>query len=84
MTPYVSGEQEQSLQNPGTIKYKDMYPPGNVELYYAVTVVDGEGQEEKAVGAKKVFENIDDPLPGFFAKFSVRRSQEGITQHHVY
>ena len=63
MTPYVSGERDQSLQNPGKIKYKDMYPPLNRELYYAVTVVDGEGQEEKNVQAKKVF-NIDDPLPG--------------------
>ena len=58
MTPYVSGEQDLSLQNPGKINYKDMYPPGNMELYYAVTVVDGEGQEEKAVEAKKVFKNI--------------------------
>ena len=55
MTPYVSGERDQSLQNPGTIKYKDMYPPVNRDLYYAVTVVDGEGQEEKNVQAKKVF-----------------------------
>ena len=57
MTPYVSGEREQSLQNPGKIKYKDMYPPVNRNLYYAVTVVDGEGQEEKNVQAKKVFKN---------------------------
>ena len=64
MTPYVSGERDQSLQNPGKINYKDMYPPGNRELYYAVTVVDGEGQEDKAVEAKKVFKNIDNPLPG--------------------
>ncbi|XP_020600643.1 uncharacterized protein LOC110039834 [Orbicella faveolata] len=54
MTPYVSGERDQSLQSPGKIKFKDMYPPVNMELYYAVTVVDGEGQEEKAVEAKKV------------------------------
>ena len=59
MTPHVSGEKDQSLQNPGKINYKDMYPPGNTELYYAVTVVDGEGQEDKAVEAKKVFKNID-------------------------
>jgi len=64
MTPYVSGERDQSLQNPGKITYKDMYPPGNRELYYAVTVVDGEGQEDKAVEAKKVFKNIDNPSPG--------------------
>ena len=63
MTPYVSGERDQSLQNPGNIKYKDMYPPVNRELYYAVTVVDGEGQEEKKVEAKKVFKNMEDPLP---------------------
>ena len=57
MTPYVSGERDQSLQNPGKIKYMDMYPPINRDLYYAVTVVDGEGQEEKNVQAKKVFKN---------------------------
>lgn len=60
MTPYVSGERDQSLQNPGKIKYKDLYPPINRELYYAVTVVDGEGQEEKNVQAKKVFKNMKD------------------------
>ena len=65
MTPHVSGERDQSLQNPGTIKYKDMYPPVNRDLYYAVTVVDGEGQEEKNVQAKKVFKNIENPLPGY-------------------
>lgn len=63
MTPYVSGERDQSLQSLGKIKFKDMYPPVNMELYYAVTVVDGEGQEEKAVEAKKVFQDIEDPLP---------------------
>ena len=62
MTPHVSGERDQSLQNPGTIKYKDKYPPVNRDLYYAVTVVDGEGREEKKVEAKKVFKNIEDPL----------------------
>lgn len=54
MKPYVSGERDTSLQNPGKNNYKDMYPPVNMELYYAVTVVDGEGQEEKVVEAKKV------------------------------
>ena len=64
MMPYVSGERNQSLQNPSKMKYKDMYPPVNRDLYYAVTVVDGEGREEKNVEAKKVFKNIEDPLPG--------------------
>ena len=62
MTPHVSGKRDQSLQNPGKIKYKDMYPPVNRDLYYAVTVVDGKGQEEKNVEVKKVFKNIQDPL----------------------
>jgi len=70
MTPYVSGERDRSLQNPGKIKFKDMYPPGNIQLYYAVTVVDGEGQEEKAVQAKKVFQDIEDPLPGLTIIFN--------------
>ena len=57
MKPYVSGERDTSLQNPGADSYKDLYPPLNTELYYAVTMVDGEGQEEKAVEAKKVQAN---------------------------
>lgn len=48
MTPHVF------LQNFGKNSYKDLYPPVNVELYYAVTMVDGEGQEGEAVKAKKV------------------------------
>jgi len=59
MTPYVSGERDQSLQNPGKINYKDMYPPGNRELYYAVTVVDGKGQEDKGYG-------VSEDIPGLF------------------
>ena len=59
MTPYVSGERDQSLQNPGKINYKDMYPPGNREFYYAVTVVDGKGQEDKGHG-------VSQELPGVF------------------
>lgn len=54
MRPYVSGERDISLQNPGKDSFKDLYPPVNTELYYAVTIVDGEGQEEKVVEAKKV------------------------------
>ncbi|XP_022788297.1 uncharacterized protein LOC111328184 [Stylophora pistillata] len=54
MTPHVSGRQDPSLQNPGKTSYKDLYPPVNVDLYYAVTMVNGEGQEEKLVDSKKV------------------------------
>ena len=49
MKPHVS------LQNPAQNSYKDLYPPVNVELYYAVTVEDGEGKEGKDdVEVKKV------------------------------
>lgn len=54
MTPYVSGRQDASLQNPGKTSYKDLYPPLGVDLYYAVTIVDGEGQQETLVDARKV------------------------------
>ena len=54
MTPLMSGDQDSSLQSPGTYTYKDMYPPANVDLYYAVTIVNGNGQEEKKVDIKKV------------------------------
>ena len=54
MTPYVSGRQDASLQNPGKTSYKDLHPPLGVDLYYAVTIVDGEGQQETLVDARKV------------------------------
>lgn len=54
MKPHVSGERDASLQNPGKTSYKDLYPPANVDLYYAVTMVNGEGHEEIFVDAKKV------------------------------
>ncbi|XP_078373114.1 uncharacterized protein LOC144656754 isoform X1 [Oculina patagonica] len=54
MTPLMSGNQEPSLQSPATHSYKDMYPPANVDLYYAVTIVNGNGQEETKVDIRKV------------------------------
>ena len=54
MKPYMSGAQDPLLRSPGTTTFKDLYPPASTELYYAVTVVDGEGQEEKGVEAVKV------------------------------
>ena len=54
LKPYVSGEMDTLLQDQRRNSYKDMYPPVNVELYYAVTIVNGDGQEEKLVEAKKV------------------------------
>lgn len=54
MTPYVSGRRDASLQNLGKTSYKDLYPSLGVDLYYAVTIVDGEGQQETLVDARKV------------------------------
>lgn len=48
MKPHVS------LQNLELNSFKDLYPPTNTDLYYALTIVDGQGQERKAVEAKKV------------------------------
>ena len=54
VTPLVSGKLDKTLQNAGINNFKDLYPPVNTELYYAVTVVNGKGQEEKYVDVKKV------------------------------
>ena len=54
MKPYVSGMLDKLLQNSGTNNFKDLYPPVHTELYYAVTMVNGEGQEDKDVDTKKV------------------------------
>ena len=54
MSPYVSGKLDKLLQSPGTNSYKDLYPTPNTNWYYAVTMVNGEGQEEKTVDSKKV------------------------------
>lgn len=54
MRPFVSGKLDKTLQISGTNSFKDLYPPVNTELYYAVTMVNGEGQEGKDVDAKKV------------------------------
>ena len=45
---------DKTLQNAGTDHFKDLYPPTNTNLYYAVTVVNGEGQEDENVEPKKV------------------------------
>ena len=50
----MSGKLDKFLQNPGTNSYKDLYPPVNMQMYYAVTMVNGEGQEDKDVNAQKV------------------------------
>ena len=54
MSPYVSGKLDKLLQSPETNSYKDLYPTPNTNWYYAVTMVNGEGQEEKTVDSKKV------------------------------
>ena len=54
MRPYVSGKQDKLLQSRETNSYKDLYPTPNTNWYYAVTVVNGNGQEGKIVDAKKV------------------------------
>lgn len=54
MTPFVSGSVDTTLQHPGTDSFKDFYPPFDTRLYYAVTMVNGEGQEHKRVDAKAV------------------------------
>ena len=54
MTPHMSGNQDPSLQSPETYSYKDMYPPANVDLYYAVTIVDGKGREGTSTEIRKV------------------------------
>ena len=54
MRPYVSGKQGKLLQSQETNSYKDLYPTPNTNWYYAVTVVNGNGQEGKIVDAKKV------------------------------
>lgn len=53
MSPYVSGKLDKLLQSPETNSYKDLYPTPNTNWYYAVTMVNGEGQEEKTVDSKK-------------------------------
>jgi len=42
------------LQHPETHSFKDFYPPFDTRLYYAVTLVNGEGQEHKVVDTKEV------------------------------
>lgn len=54
LRPFVSGTMDKTLQNAGTDHFKDLYPPINTNLYYAVTVVNGEGQEDENVEPKKV------------------------------
>ena len=54
MRPLVSGKLDKTLQISGTNSFKDLYPPVNTELYYAVAMVNGGGQEGKDVDAKKV------------------------------
>ena len=54
MSPYVSGKLDKLLQSPETNSYKDLYPTPNTNWYYAVTMVNGKGQEEKTVDSKKV------------------------------
>ena len=54
MRPYVSGKLDKLLQSRETNSYKDLYPTPNTNWYYAVTVVNGNGQEGKIVDAKKV------------------------------
>lgn len=54
MTPFVSGNMDATLQHPGTYSFKDFYPPFDKRLYYAVTMVNGEGQEHKVVDTKEV------------------------------
>ena len=54
MRPYVSGKLDKLLQSRETNSYKDLYPTPNTNWYYAVTVVNGNGQEGKIVHAKKV------------------------------
>ena len=54
MSPYVSGKLDKLLQSPETSSYKDLYPTPNTNWYYAVTMVNGEEQEEKTVDSKKV------------------------------
>ena len=62
MSPYVSGKLDKLLQSPETNSYKDLYPTPNRNWYYAVTMVNGEGQEEKTVDSKKVrFKNSSSP-----------------------
>ena len=58
MNPHVSGERDKSLQTSRTNSYKDLYPPVNRKLYYAVTLVNGEGQEEEDVDVRKVCDKI--------------------------
>ena len=54
MRPFVSGRLDKTLQNPGKNNFKDLYPPINRELYYAVAAVNGKGQEDKDVDVRKV------------------------------
>lgn len=54
MTPFVSGNMDATLQHPETHSFKDFYPPFDTRLYYAVTMVNGEGQEHKVVDTKEV------------------------------
>ena len=55
MRPYVSGKLDKLLQSRETKSYKDLYPTPNTNWYYAVTMVNGNGQEGKIVHAKKVW-----------------------------
>lgn len=54
MTPFVSGNMDATLQHPETHSFKDFYPPFDTRLYYAVTMVNGEGQEHKVVETKEI------------------------------
>jgi len=55
MKPYASGLTDPRLRNTQTTDWLDRYPTDNVYWFYAVTIVNGKGQEEKSVSTVKVF-----------------------------
>ena len=86
MSPYVSGKLDKLLQSPETNSYKDLYPTPNRNWYYAVTMVNGEGQEEKTVDSKKVrFKNSSSHVynGSLFEKWFSTVTPCGLFRSHV-
>ncbi|XP_048579152.1 uncharacterized protein LOC116604854 [Nematostella vectensis] len=54
MQPYATGQHEEALRRVQVTSWTDRYPVAMTTWFYAVTVVDGSGQEGKQVTAQKV------------------------------
>ena len=54
MKPYKSGKNEWLLRKVQTDTWRDMFPPTNTPLYYAVSYVEGNGNEIMKGNSQKV------------------------------